>query len=154
MKLLTILILATFLIACAGPNPYGASNQGYSTSEANQTLQVENGIITDLQAVTIDSEGNIIGKLAGGLIGGIAGSSVGGGRGSSAAAVAVAVVGGIVGSKIDALYNKENGVQITVQLDNGQVKSIVQAANANTLFKRGDSVKLIRGANGKTRVTR
>lgn len=152
MKLLYTLILSALLIGCIGPNPYGASNQQYSSSEANQRLQVSNGIIIDLQAVTIDSEGNVVGKIAGGLIGGIAGSSVGGGRGSSAAAIAGAVVGGIIGSKADALYTQENGVQITVQMNNGDVLSIVQEVNENVLFRKGDHVTLVRSAAGKTRV--
>ena len=152
MKMLSILILSTILMACAGPNPYGASNQRYSTSEANQSLQVNSGIIIDLQAVTIDSEGNIVGKVAGGLIGGIAGSSVGGGRGRSAAAVAGAVVGGIIGNKAEALYNRANGVQITVQMNNGQIQSVVQEVNPNILFRKGDHVTLIKSAAGKLRV--
>ncbi|MBL4783618.1 MAG: glycine zipper 2TM domain-containing protein [Porticoccaceae bacterium] len=152
MKLLSILTLALFLLACAGPNPYGASSQKYTTSEANRALTVEHGTIIDLQAVSIDSEGNVVGKVAGGLLGGIAGSSVGGGRGSAAAAVAGAVVGGIIGSKADAMYNKANGVQVTVQLDNGQVQSVVQEVNPNVYFRKGDYVKLIRNTNGKVRV--
>ena len=152
MKLLFPIILSLLLIACAGPNPYGASSEGYTSSEANQPLYVSNGIIIDLQPVTIDSEGNAVGKIAGGLLGGIGGSSVGGGRGSAAAAVAGAVVGGIVGNKAEALYNKANGVQITLQLDNGQVQSVVQEVNANVMFRKGDHVKLIRSASGKVRV--
>ena len=152
MKLLSILILALMLAACAGPNPYGASNENYTSSEANQTLHVSNGIILDLQPVSIDSEGNLIGKTAGGLIGGIAGSSVGGGRGSAAAAVAGAVVGGLIGNKAEALYSEANGVQITVQLDNGQVQSVVQEVNENVRFRKGDHVKLIRSASGKVRI--
>lgn len=152
MKQLSVLGLTLLLIACTGPNPYGASSEGYTRSEANQTLQVSQGIIIDLQPVTIDSEGNLVGKTAGGLIGGIAGSSVGGGRGSAAAAVTGAVVGGIIGNKAEALYNKANGVQLTVQLDNGQVQSVVQEVNTNVMFRKGDHVKLVQGATGKVRI--
>jgi len=152
MKPLSLLGLTLLLIACTGPNPYGASSEGYTRSEANQTLQVSQGIIIDLQPVTIDSEGNLVGKTAGGLIGGIAGSSVGGGRGSAAAAVTGAVVGGIIGNKAEALYNKANGVQLTVQLDNGQVQSVVQEVNTNVMFRKGDHVKLVQGATGKVSI--
>lgn len=152
MKILLLLLLSLLLIACTGPNPYGASGQSYSSNEANQRMQVSYATIIELKAVQIDSQGNFIGKAAGGLLGGIAGSSVGGGRGSSAAAVAGAVVGGIIGNKTEAMYNKTNGVQITVQLTNGEVQSIVQEANASTIFKRGDHVKIISSANGTVRV--
>jgi outer membrane lipoprotein SlyB len=43
-------------------------------------------------------------------------------------------------------------VQITVQLDNGQVQSIVQEANTNALFRKGDYVKVIKSATSKARV--
>ncbi|ORU94189.1 MAG: hypothetical protein A6F70_07895 [Cycloclasticus sp. symbiont of Bathymodiolus heckerae] len=152
MKILFTLLLSSLLLACAGPNPYGSASENYSTSETNQSMHVFNATIIDVQAVTIDSEGNFVGKIAGGLIGGIAGSSVGAGRGSSAAAVAGAVIGGIVGKKADELYNKANGVQITVQMDNGQVQSIVQEVNPNVIFRKGDHVRIIESATSKTRV--
>jgi len=152
MKILLTLLLSTFLVACAGTNPYGNASETYTTSEANQPMRVSTATVIDVQAVTIDSEGNYIGKIAGGLLGGIAGSSVGGGRGSSAAAVAGAVIGGIVGKKADELYNKANGVQVTVQMANGRVESIVQEVNPNAIFRIGDHVKVIESATSKTRV--
>lgn len=155
MRALSFVLLITtlfLLAACAGPNPYGASSQRYGESEANRSLQVAHGTIIDVQPVTINSEGNAVGKVAGGLIGGIAGSSVGGGKGSAIAAVAGAVVGGVVGNKAEAAINKTNGVQITVQLDSGQVKAVVQETNPNVFFRKGDYVKVISDASGKTRV--
>jgi outer membrane lipoprotein SlyB len=152
MKLLSLIPLSLLLMACAGPNPYGNATEKYSERETNQSMRVLNATVLDVQPVTIDSEGNVVGKLAGGLIGGIAGSSVGGGRGSSVAAVAGAVIGGVIGQKADALYNKANGVQITVQMDNGQVQSIVQEVNENAIFRKGDHVKVIDNPSSKTRV--
>ena len=149
---LVLLISIVFLTACATANPYGGSSQNYSQSEANRAMQVELGSIIDLRAVTIDSEGNLVGKIAGGLIGGIAGSKVGGGRGSDIAAVAGAVVGGLIGNKAEQLYNKQQAVQITVQLDSGRVEAVVQAVNAQLIFSRGDRVKVISDATGKMRV--
>ncbi len=152
INIVLISILTLALTACAGPNPYGNATENYSESESNQPMHVSNATVLDVQPVTIDSDGNVVGKVAGGLIGGIAGSSVGSGRGSAAAAVAGAVVGGIVGTTADKLYNKANGVQITVQTDNGQVHSIVQEVNPNVFFRKGDHVKIIESATSKTRI--
>jgi len=152
IQITVFLMLIAFVTACAGPNPYGASSQQYSQSEANRALQVEHGVIIDLRAVSIDSEGNLVGKMAGGLIGGLAGSSVGGGKGSAIAAVAGAVMGGMIGNKAEAAINKDNGVQITVQLDNGRVEAVVQEVSPNVFFSKGDQVKLISDASGKMRV--
>ena len=151
-KLIISALLTLTVAACAGPNPYGNSTESYGSREANQTMQVSHGTVLDVQPVTIDSEGNVVGKIAGGLIGGIGGSSVGGGRGSAAAAVAGAVVGGMIGNKVEEMYSKANGVQITVQLDNGQVQSIVQEVNVNALFRKGDQVKVVKSASNKARV--
>ena len=74
-KLIISALLALTVAACAGPNPYGNSTERYTSSEANQTMQVSHGTVIDVQPVTIDSEGNVVGKIAGGLIGGIGGSS-------------------------------------------------------------------------------
>ena len=152
MKLLPILLVSMTLIACAGPNPYGPASQNYIDDETNRRMQISYGTIVDLQAVQIDSDTNAIGKIAGGLLGGIAGSSVGGGRGSSAAAVAGAVVGGLIGNKAEALYSKANGVQVTIQLANGQLQSIVQEVNPNVHFNKGDHVKIISDSSGKVRI--
>ncbi len=155
MKALNIIFtlgFVTILSGCTGPNPYGNSTENFSEGEANKTLQVTHATIIDLQPITIDSEGNLIGKGAGALIGGLAGSSVGGGKGSAIAAVAGAVIGGIVGNKAEATINKANGVQITVELPNGRVQAIVQEVNENVHFRRGDHVRIIRTASGKARV--
>ncbi|ORU90523.1 MAG: hypothetical protein A6F71_05990 [Cycloclasticus sp. symbiont of Poecilosclerida sp. M] len=157
MKLLNTLLLITLfglLAACAGPNPYGNSTDQYTRGEVNQIQHVRYGVITGLQPVTIDSEGNAVGTVAGGLLGGIAGSSVGGGKGRAATTVAGAVLGGYLGNKAQGALNKTNGVQITIQMDNGEVQSIVQETNANSFFRRGDRVKVIGGYSGKTRVVR
>jgi len=152
IQITAFLMVISFVTACAGPNPYGASSQQYTQSEANRALQVEHGVIVDLRAVTIDSEGNLVGKVAGGLIGGIAGSGVGGGSGSDIAAIAGAVIGGMIGNKAEEVINKDNGVQITVQLDNGRVEAVVQTVSPNVLFSKGDYVKLISDTSGKMRV--
>lgn len=155
MKILSTLLISAIIVtltACAGPNPYGSSTENYSTSEANQPMHVSHATVLDVQPVTIDSEGNIVGKITGGLLGGIAGSSVGGGKGSAAAAVAGAVIGGIIGTKADALYNKANGVQITLQYEDGHVQAIVQEVNPNVFFRKGDRVTVIESATSKTRV--
>ncbi len=155
MRILTIplfgLITLT-LAACSTPNPYGQSSGRYVNSETNQTLNVTYATVLDVQAVTIDSDGNLVGKTAGGLIGGIAGSSIGGGKGSAAAAVAGAVIGGLIGNKAEAMYSTKNGVQITVQTNTGRTLSVIQKANLNVIYKKGDSVKVITAGDGKTRV--
>lgn len=155
MRILTaplFALIALSLTACSTPNPYGQPSASYVDSETNQALKVTYATVIDVQAVTIDSEGNLVGKTAGGLIGGIAGSSIGGGKGSAAAAVAGAVIGGMIGNKAEAMYSTDNGVQITVQTSTGRTLSVIQEANINIMYSKGDSVKVITAADGKTHI--
>jgi outer membrane lipoprotein SlyB len=153
LKKLTLLSSLIMLAACAGPNPYGHSTDRYSQGEANQSMQVRYGTIVDLQPVSLNSENNTVGTVAGGLLGGIAGSGVGRGKGRAAATVAGAVLGGYLGNKAQGAMGA-NGVQITLQMRNGETMSVVQEVNPNVLFRRGDEVQVLGGQYGKTRVVR
>jgi len=152
LSTLLIFALTLVLTACAGPNPYGNSTEKYTESEANKSMHVSHATVLDVQPVTIDSEGNLVGKVGGAAIGGIAAHSIGGGSGSDVASVVGAIAGGMIGNKVEAMYNKANGVQITVELENGTVKAIVQEVNENSIFRKGDHVKLFQTSSGKTRV--
>jgi len=156
MKLpILILVSASLLVltACAGPNPYGNATTNYGESEANKTMRTSTGTVTNVVAVTIDSEGNLLGKGAGALIGGLSGSSVGGGTGSNVAAVVGAVAGGIIGNKVQESVNKANGVQLTIQMDKGDVQVIVQEADPAAAFRVGNRVEVIKSNRGKARVS-
>ena len=84
-------------------------------------------------------------------MGGIAaGSGIGGGNGSIAAGIVGAVAGGIIGQKIENNTSQKPGLEITVRLDNGDIKAITQDADEG--FNVGDRVRLL--SNGRTtRVT-
>jgi outer membrane lipoprotein SlyB len=84
-------------------------------------------------------------------VGGIAGSTVGGGRGASVAAVLGAVAGGLAGSAIEEGATREQGVEVTVRLDNGQYLAVVQEDQGEH-FMPGQRVRILRDG-GTTRVT-
>ena len=86
----------------------------------------------------------------GAVLGGLAGSSVGGGRGSTATGIVGAVVGGIIGNNVESNANVRKGLEITVRLDNGELKAIVQ--DADEAFRPGERVRLLSDRR-TTRVT-
>jgi outer membrane lipoprotein SlyB len=88
--------------------------------------------------------------VAGGALGGIAGSGVGHGRGSSAAAVLGAVGGGLAGAAIEEGVTRKQGVEITVRLENGELRAIVQEETDK--FVAGQKVRLL-SSGGVTRVS-
>ena len=60
--------------------------------------------------------------------------------------------GGIAGSAIEEGVTQQNGVEIVVRLDNGQMVSIVQAVGGQ-VFSLGQRVQVITAPDGTSRVT-
>ena len=134
---LLIIPLCLFLVACS-------SNPSATTSSRDQTLtvqQVQFGTVLAVLNVNIEGTKSGVGTVAGGVIGGIAGSGVGHGRGSAIAAVIGGVAGGLIGDKIENAATKKAGLELTVELDNGNIISIVQ--QAEEAFEVGDQVRLL-----------
>ena len=136
----------TIVAGCA------SSNRGdvYSRGETRREQTVRLATVESVRPVMIEGTKTPIGTVAGGAIGGIAGSSVGHGRGSSIAGVLGAVGGGIAGSAIEEGATRKPGVEITVRLENGELRAIVQEEGEK--FVAGQKVRLLT-SGGVTRVS-
>ncbi len=143
---LTALTVLFLLAGCA------SSNRGdvYSRGEARKEQTVRLGTVESVRPVQIEGTRTPVGAVAGGAIGGIAGSGVGHGRGSSAAAVLGAVGGGLAGAAIEEGVTRKQGVEITVRLENGELRAIVQEETDK--FVAGQKVRLL-SSGGVTRVS-
>lgn len=131
------LLSATLLLgACAttsGPNTVQSSQTGRA-----QTVQ--QGTVYALRDVTIQNAPSRVGTVTGAALGGLAGSTLGSGnRANAAGAVGGAVVGGAAANAITA--STQPGVEITIQLSNNQLISVVQAGSSNE-FRVGDVVRV------------
>ena len=124
----------------------------YRAGEAQREQVVRMAVIESVREVTIDRGQTGVGTGAGAVVGGIAGSTVGQGRGSAVGAVLGAVVGGIAGQAIENNSSKVPGVELTVRLDNGELRAIVQETDGQQ-FRPGDRVRLL-SQDGVTRVSR
>jgi outer membrane lipoprotein SlyB len=124
----------------------------YRAGEAQREQVVRMAVIESVRDVTIDRGQTGVGTGAGAVVGGIAGSTVGQGRGSAVGAVLGAVVGGIAGQAIENNSSKVPGVELTVRLDNGELRAIVQETDGQQ-FRPGDRVRLL-SQGGVTRVSR
>ena len=147
MKRIGAAIAAVVLAAgCA----QGLGGGSYTREEARREQNVRMGIVESVRPVQIEGTRSGIGPAAGAVIGGIAGSGVGQGRGSSVAAVIGGVAGGVAGQAIEQGATRRTGVEITVKLDNGELKAIVQEADET--FRAGERVRIL--SDGRTsRVT-
>ena len=140
------------LLALGGCATQPRSASVYKAGEAQREQTVRMATVEGVREVTLDRGQTGVGTAAGTVIGGVAGSTVGRGRGSVVGAVAGAVAGGVLGQAVENSSSKVAALEITVRLDNGDLRAIVQETDGQQ-FKPGDRVRLL-SQGGVTRVTR
>lgn len=142
-----------FLLVCGVIALSGCASQSgdvYSRSQAQRQLSVYYGTVLVVDTVTIEGSQSGLGTVSGGVIGGIAGNTVGGGHGRALATAVGAIGGALIGTAVEEGTTRKNGVEITVELDSGEVIAVVQ--EADDFYAVGDRVRIIRGPSGVTRV--
>ena len=152
MKISTRLAVASAVAAIAFIGGCASTSSGsvYSSGQARQEQTVRMGVVESVRQVTIEGSQSGVGTIAGGAVGAVAGSNVGRGKGSSIGSILGAVAGGVAGNLIEQGATKKPGLEITVKLDNGELRAITQDADEN--FRPGERVRLLSGG-GVTRVT-
>ncbi|EJN08810.1 glycine zipper 2TM domain-containing protein [Herbaspirillum sp. YR522] len=147
-KFIAVAALGLMATGCA-VTPNSASV--YNTRQAQGEQTVRMAVVESIRNVTIDKGASGVGTLAGGALGGIAaGSNIGGGNGALAAGIVGALAGGVVGNQVESRVANRPGLEITVRLENGELRAITQ--DADEAFRVGERVRLL--SNGRTtRVT-
>jgi outer membrane lipoprotein SlyB len=146
MGVVLAVLAASLLQGCASSN----SGSVYSRGEARREMSVRMGVVEGVRSVMIEGTKTPVGTIGGAAVGGIAGSTVGGGRGSAVGAIVGAIVGGVAGSAVEEGVTRKQGLEITVKLDNGEMRAIVQEGDEQ--FRPGERVRLV-SQGGVTRVT-
>lgn len=147
-SILSIMLISLLLSACAASK----SGSVYDRDTTQQQQAIKTGIVESVRMVKIEGTRTPIGTVAGSVIGGIAGSSVGDGRGSQIFATLGAVIGGLLGSASEEMITQKEGVELTIQINGGELVAIVQEYDTNNTFKAGDTVRLVESGSA-TRVT-
>lgn len=148
---LACLVAVSGMLVLQGCATGSSSNSVYSQPQAQREQVVRMGVVESVREVIIENTKTGVGTLAGGAIGGVAaGSAIGKGGGSVLAGILGAIVGGIAGDAIENNTNKKMGLEITVKLDNGELRAITQEADEP--FRAGERVRLL-SSGGITRVT-
>ena len=130
--------------------PASMSGGAYSRDQAREAQEVRLGYVESVRQVLIEGTRSGVGAVSGAALGGVAGSTIGRGRGQVAGAIGGAVLGGLAGSAIEENATRQPGLEITVQLDNGRMVAVTQAADEP--FYPGDRVRVLIGSDGTTRV--
>ncbi|MDR3055447.1 MAG: glycine zipper 2TM domain-containing protein [Zoogloeaceae bacterium] len=147
-SLIALFAVASLLAGCAS----NLGGDAYSRDEARREMRIEFATVDSVRTVQIEGTKTAVGSVAGAAIGGVAGSSIGGGgKSSTVGAVVGAVVGGVAGSAVEEVATRRQGIEITLKLDNGEYRAIVQQDEGEN-FQPGERVRLIKGS--ATRVAR
>jgi len=146
----SILLASAAALAVLAGCVSSKSGDVYSRGETQREQTVRLATVESVRPVKIEGTRTPIGAVAGGAVGGIAGSGVGQGRGSDIAAVLGAVGGGLAGAAVEEGATRKAGVEITVRLENGELRAIVQ--DETDKFVTGQKVRLLT-QNGVTRVS-
>jgi len=145
----TFVTLVLFALIVAGCAP-SLSGNVYSRDKVQKAQTVVEGEVIMVREVLIEGTTSGFGAIAGGIMGLALGSAVGKGSGRTIARAAGTVGGAAAGSGLEEAGTRQPGLEITVKLENGEVVSIVQAADRD--FRVGDEVKVLRRPGGEARV--
>ncbi len=140
-------ILGALLTGCISD----LTGTAYSRGEARQMQTVRYGQVKELELVKIEGTQSGIGAAAGGAVAGMGATNLGGGRGTAIYSIAGALAGGLLGNWAEERMTRKQGVNITVQLDDGGIISVVQEVDAGQNFAVGSRVKVM-GQHDATRV--
>ncbi|SAL56000.1 17 kDa surface antigen [Caballeronia turbans] len=158
MKTVSRIALAMALVgsvALTGCAYNSSSSDVYTASQAQREETVRMATIESVRGVKISSNNGQptgLGTIGGGALGGVAAASaIGGGNGSIIAGIIGGLAGAVAGNAVENSVAMKNGLEITVRLDNGDLRAITQTANGE-VFQAGERVRLL-SSGGVTRVT-
>lgn len=156
MKIVThsalISLMAVGALSLSACSSLGLGGADYTDTQVRGEQSVRIGTLESVRPVRIQSsEPGILGGLGGGVAGAALGSTIGGGNGNVAATILGALAAGAAGEAAQGALSSQNGVELTVRLDNGYVIAVTQGADES--FKVGERVQVL-GGSGTTRVTR
>lgn len=151
IKYIFLCLLSASLLAMTGCA--NISGNAYTADQARSAQTVQYGTVRSVQQVQVEGDTNgTVGAVGGGVVGGVLGSLVGGGSGRTVGAVVGALAGTGLGYAGEKAVTSQTGLEIEVQLDNGQILSVVQGTDQ--VFSVGERVRVLRASDGRARVTR
>jgi outer membrane lipoprotein SlyB len=140
-------LVTAFVQGCAS-----SSGRSYTKAEARTAQTVRHGTIVSVEDAVIEQDSTLLGPALGGVAGGVLGGTVVRGSGRAFGVVGGAAVGALTGAGAEKFMRTEKACEMTIELENGEIVSVVQARDDN--YAAGDKVKLLYGTGGKVRVVR
>ena len=131
--LVCLLALSLLLPACGGKR--------YSDGDLRESQAVRYGVVVDVTEVMVYEDPSLVGPAIGLAAGGLLGSAFGAGTGRTLFVLGGGLLGADVGGGIDYRTRNYKGLQLTLELDNGNILMVVQGYDE--LFVRGDEVRIV-----------
>ena len=143
MAAAVVILVMGGLAGCAN---HHASSRVYTFEQTQRAQNVVLANVTGVRPVVIQA-GNTsgLGVAAGGVLGAVAGSAVGGGSGRRLTTVGGGIGGAMAGNAVENARSRRQGVEITLALDSGQTRVIVQEADVPIFV--GQRVQVITQGN-------
>ena len=144
MKTISRIVLAAALVSSVGMTgcAYNSSSPDvYTASQAQREETVRMATVESVRGVKISSNNGQPSGLG----------AIGGGRGSILTGIVGGIAGAVAGNAVENTAAVKNGLEITVRLDNGDMRAITQTATGE-VFQAGERVRLL-SSGGVTRVT-
>lgn len=144
-NILLITIASVLFTSCAAQ----ISSNAYSARQVGEASMTYSGCIINIRPVCVQQQTGV-GTVAGGVAGGALGSALG--RGCFAPVALGAIAGAVVGSAVEQDASRQTGLEYVIQLDNGQLMTVVQGCDQ--YFQCGDPVYVIMSGSGRSRIIR
>ena len=141
-----VTVIALLSIGCASRT----SSNVYSREQAQRIHHVDEGEVINVRPIEIEGSVSGLGAIAGAIMGYAVGGTIGEGSGQSVARAVGTIGGALLGAAVEEGASHQQGLEITVQLDYGEVIAVVQAADEG--FQVGDRVRVLQLADGSARV--
>jgi len=126
----------------------------YDAQDVGEVVATYEGEIIAVRHVRIQDgdrlQDNVIGGVGGGVAGAMVGSTMGKGSGTLLTEIAGAAIGATAGALTERELKKETGIEYIVQLDNGDIKTVVQGATPH--LQEGEHVWLLVSKKGRSRI--
>lgn len=135
------------LLICGGCT-FPSSGPMVPANQANQMQMTETGTVVKVREVTVEGRRTHLGQYGGAVLGGAAAVPTGGvdNAGEALGVAAASVAGAIVGDATEEYLTRKTAQEITVQLKDGTMVTIVQADPS--AFQTGDQVHVIHSPAG------
>ena len=148
IKMISIISIVCMMLCggCASSR----SGKVYTRDQARVQLTVYYGTVLQVEPVSIEGTKSAAGPALGAATGAALGNAVGSGTGRTIATVMGGVAGSLLGGAIEEGVTRKNALEITVEMDDGQIIAVVQ--EADDVYMVGDRVRIVKSADGTTRV--